>query len=72
MHGLDMDLEGIRVTAAGRRRLLRVVIDADGGVSLDDIALASRELSAEAGRAPPRWASCPTPSRCPRRASTGR
>jgi ribosome maturation factor RimP len=40
-----MDLEGIRMTSAGRRRILRVVIDADGGVSLDDIALASRELS---------------------------
>ena len=45
VHALDMDLEGIRVTSAGRRRVLRVVIDADGGVSLDDIALASRELS---------------------------
>jgi ribosome maturation factor RimP len=40
-----MDLEGIRVTSAGRRRILRVVVDADGGVSLDDIAVASRELS---------------------------
>jgi ribosome maturation factor RimP len=45
VHALDMDLEGIRVTSAGRRRILRVVVDADGGVSLDDIALASRELS---------------------------
>ena len=45
VHALDMDLEGIRVSSAGRRRILRVVIDADGGVSLDDIALASRELS---------------------------
>jgi ribosome maturation factor RimP len=43
---MDMDLEGIRVTTAGRRRLLRVVVDADGGVSLDDISAASRELSA--------------------------
>jgi ribosome maturation factor RimP len=40
-----MDLEAIRVTSAGRRRILRVVVEADGGVSLDDIALASRELS---------------------------
>jgi ribosome maturation factor RimP len=47
VHALDMDLEGVRVTAAGRRRILRVVVDADGGVSLDDIALASRELSAK-------------------------
>jgi ribosome maturation factor RimP len=45
-HALGMDLESVRVTAAGRRRLLRVIVDADGGVSLDDIALASRELSA--------------------------
>jgi ribosome maturation factor RimP len=42
---LGMDLEGIRVTSAGRRRVLRVVLDADGGVSLDDIALVSRDLS---------------------------
>ena len=45
VHAMDMDLEGIRVTSAGRCRVLRVVVDADGGVSLDDIALASRELS---------------------------
>jgi ribosome maturation factor RimP len=47
VHALDMDLEGLRVTSAGRRRILRVVVDADGGVSLDDIALASRELSSK-------------------------
>jgi ribosome maturation factor RimP len=45
-HALDMDLESVRVTGAGRRRLLRVIVDADGGVSLDAIALASREMSA--------------------------
>lgn len=43
---LGMDLEGIRVTSAGRRRVLRIVLDADGGVSLDDIAVVSRDLSA--------------------------
>jgi ribosome maturation factor RimP len=42
---LGMDLEGIRVTSAGRRRVLRIVLDADGGVGLDDIALVSRDLS---------------------------
>jgi ribosome maturation factor RimP len=42
-----LDLESVRVTAAGRRRLLRIVVDADGGPSLDDIALLSRSLSAE-------------------------
>ena len=41
-----MDLESVRVTAAGRRRLLRVVVDSDRGVSLDDAAAVSRELSA--------------------------
>jgi|ERR1700722_484037 ribosome maturation factor RimP len=41
-----MDLEAVRVTAAGRRRLLRVVVDSDGGVSLDDAAVVSRDLSA--------------------------
>jgi ribosome maturation factor RimP len=46
VHALGLDLEGLRVSAAGRRRLLRVTVDADGGVSLDVIATASRELSA--------------------------
>jgi ribosome maturation factor RimP len=43
---MGMDLEDVRITSAGRRRLLRVVVDADGGVSLDDIALVSHKLSA--------------------------
>ncbi len=40
-----MDLESLRMTVAGRRRLLRVVVDSDNGVSLDDAAEVSRELS---------------------------
>jgi ribosome maturation factor RimP len=48
---MGMDLEDVRITSAGRRRLLRVVVDRDGGVSLDDIALVSRELSAALDRA---------------------
>ena len=40
-----MDLESVRMTTAGRRRLLRIVVDSDHGVSLDDAALISRELS---------------------------
>jgi ribosome maturation factor RimP len=40
-----LDLESVKIGRAGRRRLLRVVVDADGGVSLDDIALVSREAS---------------------------
>jgi ribosome maturation factor RimP len=40
-----LDLESVRVSAAGRRRLLRVVVDADGGVGLDAIAEVSRQVS---------------------------
>jgi ribosome maturation factor RimP len=45
IHASGMDLESVRVTAAGRRRLLRVIVDSDRGVSLDDAAAVSRELS---------------------------
>jgi len=41
-----MDLESVRVAAAGKRRLLRIVVDGDRGVSLDDAADVSREISA--------------------------
>src|ERR1700733_12763456 len=41
-----MDLESVRMTVAGRRRLLRVVVDSDHGVSLDDAADVSRDVSA--------------------------
>lgn len=40
------DLEQVSVSAAGRRSLVRVVVDKDGGVSLDDIAELSRAVSA--------------------------
>src|SRR5436190_3270250 len=46
MRAAGLDLESVRVGSAGRRRLLRVVVDADGGVDLDNIALVSREASA--------------------------
>jgi len=42
-----MDLEDVQLTPVGRRRLLRVVVDASGGVDLDDMALVSHALSAE-------------------------
>lgn len=41
-----VDLEGVDVTRAGRRRLVRVSVDADGGVSLDRVAELSRLVSA--------------------------
>ncbi|WP_113702825.1 ribosome maturation factor RimP [Nonomuraea lactucae] len=40
-----LDLEDVTVTQAGRRRLLRVVVDRDGGVSLDDVADVSQAVS---------------------------
>ena len=40
------DLEGLTVTKAGRRLLVRVLIDSDGGVSLDDVAAVSKAVSA--------------------------
>ena len=41
-----MDLESVRVVRAGKQRELRVVVDADGGVTLDDTADLSHEISA--------------------------
>jgi ribosome maturation factor RimP len=46
VHAAGAELEEVRVSGAGRRVLLRVVVDADGGVGLDEIALISREVSA--------------------------
>jgi ribosome maturation factor RimP len=39
------DLDDLTVTSAGRRRLIRVVVDRDGGVPLDDAATVSRDIS---------------------------
>lgn len=44
--GDGYDLEGVEVRPAGRRRLLRVVVDRDGGVDLDGVATLSARLSA--------------------------
>jgi ribosome maturation factor RimP len=43
-HGFD--LEDVVVTPAGKRRMLRVVVDQDGGVDLDDIARVSTAVAA--------------------------
>lgn len=39
------DLEALAVSQAGRRSVLKVVVDSDTGVSLDDIATVSRAVS---------------------------
>ncbi|GAA4047650.1 ribosome maturation factor RimP [Nonomuraea soli] len=41
-----LDLEDVSVTSAGKRRVLRVIVDRDGGVSLDDVAEVSNAVSA--------------------------
>lgn len=40
------DLEDLAVTPAGKRRVVRVTVDKDGGVSLDECAELSRAVSA--------------------------
>ncbi len=40
-----LDLEGVEMSRAGRRSLVRVLIDQDGGVTLDDIADATHLVS---------------------------
>jgi ribosome maturation factor RimP len=42
---LDLDLEAVEVTPAGRARVLRIAVDKDGGVTLDDIAEAARAVN---------------------------
>jgi ribosome maturation factor RimP len=39
------DLEDVTVTAAGRRSMVRVIVDADGGIDLDGVAAISRAAS---------------------------
>lgn len=43
----ELDLEEVEVTPAGKRRVLRVVVDSDEGVQLDACAELSREISAK-------------------------
>ena len=42
---LSLDLEAVELTPAGKRCVLRVAVDKDGGVTLDDIAEATRAVS---------------------------
>ncbi len=41
------DLEAVAITTVGRRSVVRVIVDADGGVSLDGVAALSRAVSDE-------------------------
>lgn len=41
---LGLDVEAVELSAAGKRRVLRVAVDKDGGVTLDDVAEATRAV----------------------------
>lgn len=43
---LGLDLEAVDLTPAGRRRVLKVAVDRDGGVDLDTVAAATKAVSA--------------------------
>lgn len=45
VRGTGFELEGLEEVQAGRRRLVRVIVDSDAGVGLDDIATVSRTVS---------------------------
>lgn len=42
---LGLDLEAVELTSAGKRQVLRIAVDQDGGISMDDIADATRVVS---------------------------
>lgn len=42
---LGFDVEAVEITPAGKRRIVRVAVDKDGGVTLDDVADATREVN---------------------------
>lgn len=44
---LGFDTEAVELTPAGKHRVLRIAIDKDGGVTIDDIAAVTRAISIE-------------------------
>jgi ribosome maturation factor RimP len=45
LRALGFDIEAIELTPAGKRRVLRIAVDKDGGVTLDDVADATRAVN---------------------------
>ena len=45
LRALGLDIEAVDITPAGKRRILRVAVDKDGGVTLDEVAEATREVN---------------------------
>jgi len=46
VESLGLDLEAVALSKAGKRSVLRVAVDKDGGVDMDDIAEATKAVSA--------------------------
>lgn len=46
VNGTGYDLEEVSVSRAGRRHIVRVIVDGDGGIGLDAVADVSRAVSA--------------------------
>lgn len=44
LSALGYDVEAVELSPAGKRRVLRVAVDCDGGITLDDVAEATREV----------------------------
>ena len=44
--GTGLDVEAVEISTAGRRQVVRVLVDKDGGVTLDDLATATNVVSA--------------------------
>ena len=45
LRALGLDIEAVDITPAGKRRILRIAVDRDGGVTLDEVAEATREVN---------------------------
>jgi ribosome maturation factor RimP len=45
LSALGLDVEAVELTPAGKRRILRIAVDGDDGVTLDDVADATRTVS---------------------------
>jgi len=45
LRALGLDVEAVELTPAGKRRVLRIAVDGDDGVTLDDVAEATKRVS---------------------------
>lgn len=45
LSALGLDLEAVELSSAGKRSVLRVAVDQDGGINSDDLAAATKQVS---------------------------